>query len=151
MQLCRSILLVFHKWTAIWILSVLALTTHSNSQLLNSSCDQHYDKMKSCCNECQPGFYLSSPCTESKPVDCKPCGEGEYLEHSNSQAECFKQIECDEIKGFEVLQKGDTVKATQCVCTAGSHCSQDCEYCLKDNPCHPGYGVTEKGEVMLLE
>ncbi|XP_007893714.2 tumor necrosis factor receptor superfamily member 5 [Callorhinchus milii] len=100
--------------------------------------------MKSCCNECQPGFYLSSPCTESKPVDCKPCGEGEYLEHSNSQAECFKQIECDEIKGFEVLQKGDTVKATQCVCTAGSHCSQDCEYCLKDNPCHPGYGVTEK-------
>ncbi|XP_078055973.1 uncharacterized protein LOC144480424 isoform X2 [Mustelus asterias] len=116
----------------------------ANPKRLNSSCAGHYDKGKDCCNECQAGFYLSAPCTAERLADCKPCGEGEYLEHSNSQTECLKQIECDEMKGFEVLHKGDAVTATQCVCRANYHCSQDCEYCLRDNPCLPGFEVKEK-------
>ncbi|XP_051871521.1 uncharacterized protein LOC127570239 isoform X2 [Pristis pectinata] len=48
------------------------------------------------------------------------------------------------MKGFEVLHKGDSVTATQCTCKANYHCSQDCEYCLRDNPCFPGFEVKEK-------
>ncbi|XP_069767053.1 uncharacterized protein [Narcine bancroftii] len=48
------------------------------------------------------------------------------------------------MKRFEILHKGDSVTATQCICKANYHCSQDCEYCLKDNPCFPGFEVKEK-------
>ncbi|XP_078395758.1 uncharacterized protein LOC144679206 isoform X2 [Cetorhinus maximus] len=134
---------ILQKWTGI-LFCVSAFAAHANPQPLNSGCADHYDKVKNCCNECQAGFYLSAPCTKDRPVNCKPCGEGEYLEHSNSQTECLKQIECDEMKGFEVLHRGDAVTATQCVCRANYHCSQDCEYCLRDNPCLPGFEVKEK-------
>ncbi|XP_067857957.1 tumor necrosis factor receptor superfamily member 11A-like isoform X2 [Heptranchias perlo] len=48
------------------------------------------------------------------------------------------------MKRFEVLRKGNTVTATQCICRADYHCSQDCEYCLRDSPCFPGFEVKEK-------
>ncbi|XP_067905951.1 uncharacterized protein [Heterodontus francisci] len=134
---------ILQKWTGI-LFCVSALAAHANPHHVNSNCAHHYDKGKNCCNECQAGFYLSASCTMEKPVDCKPCGEGEYLEHNNSQTECLKQIECDEMKGFEVLHKGDAVTATKCVCRANYHCSQDCEYCLRDSPCFPGFEVKEK-------
>ncbi|XP_041040891.1 uncharacterized protein LOC121276489 isoform X2 [Carcharodon carcharias] len=134
---------ILQKWTGI-LVCVSAFAAHANPQPLNSGCADHYDKVKNCCNECQAGFYLSAPCNKDRPVNCKPCGEGEFLEHSNSQTECLKQIECDEMKGFEILHRGDAVTATQCVCRANYHCSQDCEYCLRDNPCLPGFEVKEK-------
>ncbi|XP_072366214.1 uncharacterized protein [Scyliorhinus torazame] len=136
-------LYILQKWTGI-LVCVTALAAQANPQRLNSSCAEHYDKGRNCCNECQAGFYVSAPCTAERPVDCKSCGEGEYLEHSNSQTECLKQIECDEMKGFEILHKGDVVTAAQCVCRANYHCSQDCEYCLRDNPCPPGFEVKEE-------
>ncbi|XP_059801799.1 tumor necrosis factor receptor superfamily member 11A-like [Hypanus sabinus] len=134
---------VLQTWTGIF-LCCYAFAAHGTPQQLNSGCAHHFDKARNCCNECQAGFHLSTPCTAEKPVECRPCGEGEYLDHNNSQTECLKQVECDEMKGFEVLRIGDAVTATQCTCKANYHCAQDCEYCLRDNPCFPGFEVKEK-------
>ncbi|XP_043575539.1 uncharacterized protein LOC122564549 [Chiloscyllium plagiosum] len=134
---------ILQLWTGT-LLCVLVLSAHVNPQHSNASCTQHYDKKNHCCNECQAGFYVTIPCTKEKPVTCQPCGEGEYLDHSNSQTECLKQIECDNMKGFEILHEGDSMTATQCTCKANFHCSQDCEYCLRDNSCFPGFEVEVK-------
>ncbi|XP_048472828.1 uncharacterized protein LOC109923919 isoform X2 [Rhincodon typus] len=99
-------------------------------------------------NSTDKGFFVATPCTKERSVTCQPCGEGEYLDHSNSQTECLKQIECDKMKGFEILHKGDSVTATQCICKANFHCSQDCEYCLRDSPCFPGFEVEKKANRM---
>ncbi|XP_048376778.1 uncharacterized protein LOC125446865 [Stegostoma tigrinum] len=138
---------ILQMWTGT-VFSVLVLCIHVNPQQLNTSCSHHYDKRNHCCNECQAGFFVASPCTEERSVNCQPCGEGEYLDHSNSQTECLKQIECDKMKGFEILHKGDSVTATQCICKASFHCSQDCEYCLRDSQCFPGFEVEKKANRM---
>uniref|UniRef100_UPI00398F404E tumor necrosis factor receptor superfamily member 11A-like isoform X2 n=1 Tax=Pristiophorus japonicus TaxID=55135 RepID=UPI00398F404E len=62
--------------------------------------------------------------------------------HYDRERNCCN--ECQAVKQFTVLRKGDAVTATQCICRAGYHCSQDCEYCRRDSPCFPGFEVKEK-------
>ncbi|OCT76341.1 tumor necrosis factor receptor superfamily member 11A [Xenopus laevis] len=114
------------------------------SQLLHQpQCDpeKEYESNGGCCSKCQPGFSMTSKCTDSKDTSCNPCGPNEYMPSWNNDYKCFSHHICDSGKALKVEFHGNSTAPRKCVCEEGYHFSHDYEFCNKNTKCIPGYGV----------
>lgn len=94
-----------------------------------------------------PGHRLVQECTESSETVCVACEDGEYQDKFNRLAYCLPHRNCDEKLGFQTISEGTDTKDVDCLCQNGKHCSsQQCETCVLNKPCNPGFGVTRKAE-----
>lgn len=94
-----------------------------------------------------PGHRLVQECTESSETVCVACEDGEYQDKFNRLAYCLPHRNCDEKLGFQTISEGTDTKDVDCLCQDGKHCSsQQCETCVLNKPCNPGFGVTRKAE-----
>ncbi|XP_078092513.1 tumor necrosis factor receptor superfamily member 5-like [Mustelus asterias] len=101
-----------------------------------------YLKFYRCCAKCPPGTYMNSECTVQKDTDCKACEEGLYQSDWNLADHCQQHTYCHPNGGFVTESSGDSLQDAVCLCEIGKHCvNKDCEMCVDDKPCEPGFGV----------
>ncbi|XP_069507462.1 tumor necrosis factor receptor superfamily member 5 isoform X2 [Ambystoma mexicanum] len=104
-----------------------------------------YWKDGKCCDKCPPGQKLVSTCTEAVATKCEDCGANEFQNQWNIQKTCQPMSHCDHIAGFVQESPGSREKDAVCMCAEGRHCSSvQCETCVQDTACGPGFGVTER-------
>uniref|UniRef100_A0A8C3PF64 Tumor necrosis factor receptor superfamily member 5 n=1 Tax=Chrysemys picta bellii TaxID=8478 RepID=A0A8C3PF64_CHRPI len=103
--------------------------------------EQHYEYSGRCCTKCEPGKYMSAKCTATSETVCQPCGPNEYMDVWNEEDKCLLHKICDEGRGLIEVNPGNRTFQRQCACTLGYHCNEDCDYCLRNTECAPGFGV----------
>ncbi|XP_031235692.1 tumor necrosis factor receptor superfamily member 11A [Mastomys coucha] len=103
--------------------------------------ERHYEYLGRCCSRCEPGKYLSSKCTLTSDTVCLPCGPDEYLDTWNEEDKCLLHKVCDAGKALVAVDPGNHTAPRRCACTAGYHWNADCECCLRNTECAPGFGA----------
>ncbi|XP_069099632.1 tumor necrosis factor receptor superfamily member 5 isoform X1 [Pleurodeles waltl] len=104
-----------------------------------------YWKEGLCCKMCSPGQKLVSECTDESTTQCEDCARGEFQDQWNKQRHCKPMSNCDLNAGFEQASPGTAEQDAVCACTEGLHCSSEqCETCVHDTACGPGFGVTRR-------
>ncbi|KAG8446577.1 hypothetical protein GDO86_014143 [Hymenochirus boettgeri] len=111
---------------------------------LASAChNTQYLKDGKCCSLCSPGKRLSEECTANLDTVCIDCTKGEFQDQWNKETACQQHAYCDPNAGKEQVTEGTTDRNVECQCQAGRHCSSpQCETCILNKVCGPGYGVT---------
>ncbi|XP_078508041.1 tumor necrosis factor receptor superfamily member 5 [Lissotriton helveticus] len=113
--------------------------------VLSWVCPKEFQKSESCCEMCPPGQKFVSECTVESTIQCEDCARGEFQDQWNKQRHCKPVSQCDHNAGFEQTRPGTAEEDAECKCTEGRHCSSEqCETCVHDSACKPGYGVTRK-------
>uniref|UniRef100_A0A8C4VSD0 Tumor necrosis factor receptor superfamily member 5 n=1 Tax=Gopherus evgoodei TaxID=1825980 RepID=A0A8C4VSD0_9SAUR len=108
--------------------------------------EQHYEFSGRCCTKCEPGKYMSAKCTGTSETVCQPCGPNEYMDVWNEEDKCLLHKICDEGRGLIEVNSGNRTFQRQCACTLGYHCNEDCDFCLRNTKCAPGFGVQHPGQ-----
>ncbi|KAM5135147.1 tumor necrosis factor receptor superfamily member 5 [Mantella aurantiaca] len=127
-----------------WILLLVLCGCCSQSEAVSCGIAE-YEKQGRCCSLCRPGQRLEEECTESRDTACVTCDPGEYHDTWNRQTRCLHHQYCDQNLGFQMISEGTVERNVDCVCQDGTHCSStQCETCVENTPCGPGYGVAQK-------
>uniref|UniRef100_A0A8C0J5K6 TNF receptor superfamily member 11a n=1 Tax=Chelonoidis abingdonii TaxID=106734 RepID=A0A8C0J5K6_CHEAB len=108
--------------------------------------EQHYEYSGRCCTKCEPGKYMSAKCTATSETVCQPCSPNEYMDVWNEEDKCLLHKICDEGRGLKEVNPGNRTFQRQCACTPGYHCNEDCDFCLRNTKCAPGFGVQHPGQ-----
>uniref|UniRef100_A0A672TQW8 TNF receptor superfamily member 11a n=1 Tax=Strigops habroptila TaxID=2489341 RepID=A0A672TQW8_STRHB len=103
--------------------------------------EQHYEYSGRCCTKCEPGKYMSARCTATSDTVCQPCGPNEYMDVWNEEDKCLLHKICDQGKALREVNPGNSTFQRQCACTMGYHWNEDCDCCLRNTICAPGFGV----------
>ncbi|XP_022527697.2 tumor necrosis factor receptor superfamily member 6B isoform X2 [Astyanax mexicanus] len=93
------------------------------------------------CDFCPPGDYQRSPCTLTRPTECRQCRDGFYTEFWNYVPECLPCDPCE--VNQEEIRPCTRFHNRVCQCKPGyfwhSH------YCKKHTVCSLGEGVKTEG------
>ncbi|XP_018414541.1 PREDICTED: tumor necrosis factor receptor superfamily member 5 [Nanorana parkeri] len=128
-------------------LSGYFLLPYVHLQIEACSSTEQYEKYGKCCSLCRPGQRLHTECTERSETMCAICLNGEYQDKWSREKECLPHQYCDKNLGFQKISEGTQKQNVECVCQDGKHCSStECETCVFNTLCAPGYGVTRKAE-----
>uniref|UniRef100_A0A8C6MDD6 Tumor necrosis factor receptor superfamily, member 11a, NFKB activator n=1 Tax=Nothobranchius furzeri TaxID=105023 RepID=A0A8C6MDD6_NOTFU len=126
-----------------WILCALVIFYAQNVTSKALLCgEKQYFKDSRCCNKCQPGSRVLSPCTESQQTVCSNCNHHEYQPGWTDAATCIPKKFCDTGKGFMSRnEKTESLETEEpCRCKPGYQCHLiHCEYCEAIPTCDPGY------------
>ncbi|XP_072333959.1 tumor necrosis factor receptor superfamily member 5-like isoform X3 [Scyliorhinus torazame] len=99
-----------------------------------------------CCSMCSPGTIVYSHCQGLFGTTCKPCTDGEFIEHPNGLEKCLKCKACDQELGLAVKHVCTYTRNTKCAPREGYYCTdKSCQMGRKHKTCPPGEGVKEKG------
>lgn len=124
---------------------LLLLSVLQVGVVVSLTCPKEYQKSESCCDMCPPGQKFVSECTSESTIQCEDCARGEFQDQWNVQRHCKPMSHCDRNAGFEQTRPGTAEEDAECTCTEGRHCSSEqCETCVHDSACEPGFGVTRK-------
>ncbi|XP_075777496.1 tumor necrosis factor receptor superfamily member 11A [Pelodiscus sinensis] len=126
-----------------WLVLCLFMADKQLSLQISLACEseQRYEYSGRCCTKCEPGKYMSAKCNATSETVCQPCGPNEYMDVWNEEDKCLLHRICDEGKGLIEVNPGNSTFQRQCACTFGYHCNEDCDYCLRNTKCAPGFGV----------
>ncbi|XP_066523872.1 tumor necrosis factor receptor superfamily member 6B-like isoform X2 [Hoplias malabaricus] len=97
--------------------------------------------VKLTCDRCEPGFYLRSHCTATRPTRCNPCIQGFYTKYWNYIPEC---LPCD-LCGLNLVETQPCTpkQNRQCQCQDGYYWYS--HYCKKHSVCPNGHVIKSKG------
>lgn len=130
-----------------WIILLVLCSRYYQIEARSSCSSKEYEKDGRCCSLCRPGERLDKECTKSSETICVACKTEEYQDKWNQEPNCLPHQYCDENLGFQKISEGTPERNVDCVCQDGKHCSStECETCVLNTPCGPGYGVTRKAE-----
>ncbi|XP_035248350.1 tumor necrosis factor receptor superfamily member 10B-like [Anguilla anguilla] len=89
-----------------------------------------------CCNNCEAGTYVKTPCEKASEVGvCAPCEPRTYTEHATGMDRCLTCTPCH--RDQEEIVPCTATQNAQCQCKRGSFCEMDkpCEVCKKCAKC----------------
>ncbi|XP_059815275.1 tumor necrosis factor receptor superfamily member 5-like [Hypanus sabinus] len=115
------------------------------------SCSElEYQGEHRCCKMCPAGSYVAQDCTLTRDTQCRPCGDGEYIETANGQLKCFRCKFCDPVEGRVELSPCTRRSPTICGCAPGFVCEElvkngTCSSCRRESLCPAGQGVSSPG------
>ncbi|KAK2878826.1 hypothetical protein Q8A67_019617 [Cirrhinus molitorella] len=98
---------------------------------------------RTCCL-CPKGSWVFSNCNDTHKTQCKPCVDGTFITHANSDDSCQLCKVCDSKANMEMLVRCSLDSDTVCRCKAKHYCDKGdlCRACYPCDACKE-HGVNQ--------
>ncbi|XP_052386338.1 tumor necrosis factor receptor superfamily member 6 [Carassius gibelio] len=131
---------VVFLWCAMF---TVGLTEGRSLRTRRSDCEYgtYPHEGRECCL-CPRGKRVLKDCTDTNETDCELCEHGTYMDHLNSENECWPCKVCDSNANMEEQDKCSLYSNTVCKCKNSFYCEKGspCKICYQCDTCEK-YGV----------